>query len=368
MKILLMNFTLGAFILLMLISCQSTDKLIQNKQYDEALEQLVEKSMAKKPGETTIQSLSKAYHSANQIDHDRIQSLKISGQPEAVVEIYEKYNAIESRQNLIKQLPEDIQNKINFVPLDLKTQLSESSIKAQRYLFAKAAGLQKTGNKPDAKEAYNLLTKLKTINPAYPEINMLLRQALFNSSSNVLLKFENNTAITLSQNTVSRIMNFSAGEIPLSNVKVSVTKEENIVYDYTFLVRLTSIHVSPERTESRTFTEKKDIQGKTLQEAIVNEFNMSKSCEMKAVVDVFGSDSKSAILSTPVNATSNFTYSYATAKGDLTAISERTNELLRNKPIPFPANELLIPDASRQLNILLKQVIFGKPATKISEE
>jgi hypothetical protein len=358
----------GAFVFLTLISCQSTDKLIQNKQYDEALEQLVEKSMTKKPGETTIQSLSKAYHSANQMDHERIQSLKTGGQPEAVVEIYEKYTSIDARQSRMKQLPEDVQNQINFVPLDLKTQLTESGIKAQRYLYAKSAGLQKTGNKSDAKDAYSLLIKLKTINPAYPEINTLLRQALFNSSSNVLLKFENNTAIMLSQNTVSRIMNFSAEEIPLTSVKISLTKEENTVYDYTFLVRLIAVQVSPERTESRTFTEKKDIQGKIIQEAIVNEFNMSKSCEMKVVVDVFGSDPKSVILSTPVNATSNFNYSYATAKGDLSAISERTNELLRNRTIPFPANELLVLDASRQLNLLLKQVIFGKPATKISEE
>jgi hypothetical protein len=368
MRILMKKIAFVSIVFVMLISCKSTDKLIQNKQYDEEIEQLVEKLTTKKPNEKTIQSLTNFYHSANQMDHERIQSLKASGQPEAIVVIYEKYSAMEYRQNLIKRLPENLQNQINFVPLDLQSQLSESKVKAQRYLYAKSAGLQKTGSKPDAKVAYNLLIKLKRINPTYPEIDVLLRQALFNSATNVLLKFENNTGITLSQNTVNRIMYFSLEELPSPTVTISSTKEENIAYDYTFLVRLDAINVSPERTESRTFTEKKDIQGKILQEVIVNEYNMSKSCEMKAIIAVFEPTTKNAILSTPVNATSNFSYSYATAKGDHSALSERTKELVRNNKITFPATELLVLDASKQLNILVKQVIYGNANAKITEE
>jgi hypothetical protein len=347
-------------VLFVVTSCQSTDKLIQNKQYDLALDALVKQSSYRKATDKMLHSLSEAYHTANQMDHERIKTLKNNDQPESCIELYDRYTAIEARQNLIKQLPETVLKQINFVPLDLKLQLAESKIKVQRYLFAKAGELQRSGNKSDAKSAYIFLIKLKTMNPVYPEIDKLIRQALILSASTILLAFENDSPIALSQEVVNGILNFTAEELVQSDISFFLNREDNKQYDYLFVIRLNSIKISPERTESRIFTERKDMDGKMLEEAVVNEVTMSKSCEMKAFVDIREPMDNILIFSTPVNAVSNFTYSFSTVKGDKHAISDQTAINVNRRPIPFPADDLLVVDAAKQLNLLTKQVIFIK--------
>lgn len=368
MKTILTNLIAICMVVLILTHCQSTDKLIENKLYDRAIEQLVQKVSSGKTDDKTLRSLSEAYHAANQLDHDRIQFLRKSGQPESCIELFERYSAIDARQNLVKQLPETVLKQMNIVPLDLKPQIAEYNIKSQRYLFAKAGELQKTGVKKDAKTAYDLLVKLKTMNPTYPGIDDLLRQAILNSASNILITIKNNTPIYLSKEEIHRMLNFSKEELQQPNTIYYLDNEENIVYDYIFVIRLKSIVVSPERTANRTYTEKKQIGDKPMQTAIVNEVNMSKSCEMKASVDIVETVENEMILTTPVNVVSNFNYTYASVKGEIQAVSEQTEMNLNRSAIPFPSDILLVQDASKRLNLLIKKVVFkSKTEQKIDD-
>jgi len=346
--------------IILVTACQSTDKLIQNGQYDLALTQLTKKMGSQQKNAKSIRRLSQAFHAANQADHDSIQLLKTAGKPEVWVEIFDRLKAIDARQNLIRTLPDTIQKQIHFVPLNLVNPIAESSVKAQRYLAAKADERKKNGNISDSRSVCNLLLKLKEINPTYPAIDSMLRAAILQNATQILLVLHQQTPQKLAPEVINNILRFDAGELNSPTGHFYLNKEANKLYDYIFVIQLDVIHVSPNRTESRTFTEENKSENA---KAIVNEILMSKNCEIKGRIDMMDAQNNTILFSTPVQAISNFNFTYSTVTGDIRALSKQTASTLNRRAIRFPIDELLVLDASKQLNILVKQVIFNEITT-----
>ncbi|PKP49937.1 MAG: hypothetical protein CVT92_14815 [Bacteroidetes bacterium HGW-Bacteroidetes-1] len=375
-------FLLTVFMLVAIISCNTPSRLIKNERYDEAIEKTAAKLRSGKVKSDNIQALKTAYHAANQIDHDRIGFLRASGDPEIWPEVFERYQAMNWRQAKVKSLSNEIKDAIGFVPLDLNTEITEAKGRAQQYLFASAEKLLRSGSKMDARMAYQNLEELKQINPVYPSIDQLMRQALLQGTNQVLILFDNQTGVMLPMNFEQELLNFSMKEFNEGYVSYDLVEQKGTEYDYLIYVSLKQINVSPEKVESRRFTEQKkiadgkqpkrdgnggimlDSTGKIIEEiryiiaeAFVNENLLTKSIRLVGSVDFVDNTSERTIHTTPIEGTSNFAYSFAIVNGDLRACTPPTLELMRRGPAPFPPDGGMIMDAVKQLNQITGNII-----------
>ena len=107
-------------------------------QHDEVIDKLIPKAKKNKLNEEKLVLLTQSYHQANQEDHQKIMELKASGQPDIWMEIYFRINSINSRQNKITPLPENIKSAMNFKALNMDKELSSSKEKSELYIFARA--------------------------------------------------------------------------------------------------------------------------------------------------------------------------------------------------------------------------------------
>lgn len=78
----ILGLCLFSLTIIVLSSCSSPARMIKNQQYDRAIEKLTRNMRKGKTNDKEISWLKQAYHTANQLDHDRIMLLKRSGQPD----------------------------------------------------------------------------------------------------------------------------------------------------------------------------------------------------------------------------------------------------------------------------------------------
>ena len=137
----------------MLTACNTTQKLYEAQEYDQVIQRLAHEICRGDKDAKDINMVAASYHKANQADHERIQTLKATGQPDAWPEIYQRYCSMKGRNEALRCLPTRIKNGINYVKLDLDEDMMAARTKAESYLVAKANQLLDTGTKADALEA-----------------------------------------------------------------------------------------------------------------------------------------------------------------------------------------------------------------------
>lgn len=370
------------FILLIfiLVSCNPTGQLIKKEQYDRAIEKLTIKMRDGKASEKQLAQLKQAYHTANQLDHDRVMLLRKSGQPDIWHEVYDCYKRIYDRQQRIKTIPESFRQKIDFKPLDIENDLAAAKSKAQTYLFASAEKLLKTKNRTDARQAYNILMELSKLGH-YDGMDAMMRRALLQGTNQVLLTFRNELRIELPEDFESKLMGFNLSKTDF--VQYDFEAADNKVYDYTINIIINEIVPTPERIETRAFVEKAEIEsgtkplrdeqgqivldslGKVIEvadyktvEAIVNETVQHKALTVNGKVEYVNMLSNRRELTTPISATMKFRNAYAVVNGDLKAISTETRKMMQNRALPFPSDYMMVRDAAEPLREVVKDIIW----------
>lgn len=340
-------------LLLSLISCNTTEKLYESKNYDQVIDKLVPKAKNNNITEQQVDLLAKSYHQANEDDHERIIELKKSGQPDIWIEIYYKLCSIDMRQNKINTLPEDIRTAINYKKLSLKDEIKNSKEKSELYLYAKANMLLKNPTPENLKEASFLVNRLQKINPNNQNIDNLIFKLVILSSKHILFRVATPTDLNLPEDFAALTLNFTDNQI--YNIPFDIVPNENIKYDLMIRIMIESKEISPERTDAVAFEEKKD--GLV---AKVTDKTMSKSATIKGQIEYVDIDDEKILISIPFDVTSTFSYNYAAVRGDQNACSEQTLALTQKEAIDFPSNEALLKDTARKLNAILKTTILNE--------
>ncbi len=382
----------SSIILLLLVvsACNSPSHLVKNQQYDSAIEKLTKNLRTGKVKDKELQLLSQAFHTANQIDHDRIMLLRQSGEPDIWTEVYQRYTAMYNRQQKIKSISPEIQKSINFKPVSYEPDIANAKSKASAYLYAQAEHLLQSNDRADARQAFHLLHQLAHFNRNYLDTESLMRRALLQGTNQILISFDDQTGLPLPEEFIDNLMEFNPADFKDDFVQFDLFPVENKIYDYTIWVSLKNIQVSPERSESRQFTESKEVRDGTkpkrdddgqilldsagrvvevpnfkIISAKVDETVLSKSALLEATLDFEHNASKSITYSVPVAATSHFNHAFVFVNGDLNAISKETRQLLKNKPAPFPPDGAMILEAARILNQVIKRTI-SKESTRLN--
>ena len=331
----------------LLISCNTTQKLYEAQEYDQVIQRLAPEICRGDKNAEDISLVAASYHKANQADHERIQALKTTGQPDVWPEIYQRYCSMKGRNEALKCFPTRVKNGMNYVKLDLDDDIMAARNHAEAFLVAKANQLLSTGSKADALEADGYIEQLSRTNRDNSNLPLLQRKSLLCKADRVLVVVDNDDERPLLRDFVDAVLRFDSGEVP-ANV-VSATHHVHLKRDDAQVVILIrDIQVTPDRLDEVTFKETNN--GKTVE---VTDHTQNKTVTLKGTIQFFGADNYRILSAVPFEVKSAFKNDFTTIKGDREACSAETLDRLNTKPIPVPTDESLLIDAAKKLNDLV---------------
>jgi len=324
----------------LMASCNTTKKLYEAKEYDQVIQRLAPDICDGDMNANRINMVAASYHKANQADHERIQALKATGQPDVWPEIYQRYCSMKGRNEALKCFPTKVKNGMNYRKLDLDDDLMAARNKAENYLVAKANQLLSSGSKADAAEAETYLKQLARTNKDNPNLLRLRRKQAFATSDAVTIAIENESK--LPDNLKQAVYAFDEGEVPYAMAHAKASSAM-VVVDFE------DIDISPIRHDEVTFKETNG--GKT---ATVTDHTQTKGVTLKGSI-VYRDAEGRRLGMVPFEVKSTFKNDFTTVAGDRDACSEETLSRLGGTPVPVPVDESLIWDAGKKLNDLIGQ-------------
>ena len=331
----------------MLTACNTTKKLYEAQEYDQVIQRLAPDICDGDMNASRINMVAASYHKANQADHERIQALKASGQPDIWPEIYQRYCSMKGRNDALKCFPTKVKNGMNYVKLDLDDDMMVARNHAEAFLVAKANQLLNTGSAADALEADNYIEQLWHTNKDNSSLPELQKKSLLRQAERVLVSVDNDDERPLLRNFIDAVLHFDAGEVP-ANV-VSATRRMHMRSDDAEVrVVITDIQVTPDRLDEVTFKETNG--GKTVE---VTDHSQNKTVTVTGAIKYYDAYGYRSLASMPFEVKSTFKNDYTTIKGDRDACSAETLSRLNTKPVPVPTDESILLDAAKKLNDLV---------------
>ena len=371
-------------VLLLFTNCRSSSSYLKHAQFDAAVYKAANK-LRKKPSKTKeINVLKEAYTKANQADMDRITFLRSSGEPDIWDNIFSRYNALKNRQDVVKTLPTKILNQINFVIINYDEEIIGAKRKAAEYFYAHALQLLERNNRQSARLAYNDLMKVKQYYSDYKDVDAKLQEALLNGRNNILFKIQNQTHMIVPQDFERELLKISMEDMNTLWMNYHTRTVDQLFYDYTILLNLKEIAVSPEQVREESYTDQKEIQdgfkykldakGNVMKDSAGNDIKIPiikiitckvvitkarKSALITGTVDYTNNRNGQLIKTFPVTAETFFENTVAVPYGDLNALSGSSRTLINTSHfVPFPSNPDMIMQGAVRLKDMTKKVIW----------
>ena len=335
----------------MLVACNTTKKLYEAQEYDQVIQRVAPDICDGNMNAKRINMVAASYHKANQADHERIQALKASGQPDVWPEIYQRYCSMKGRNEALSCFPNKVKKGINYVPLDLDDDLTAARNHAEAFLVAKANQLLNSGSKTEAEEADKYIEQLARTNPDNSSLMNLRKKQMLITSEDIVFGYRGYGNLPMSlrhefEDCVFR--NFEEGELPYANKGTTVNHDMRPSQARREQVRVVidDIKASPNRLDEVTFKETKG--DRTVE---VTDHSQNKNVTVSGSIQYI--DCGKVYGFVPFEVTSTFKNDYTTIKGDREACSAETLERLNSKPVPVPTDESMLLDAAKKLNDLI---------------
>ncbi len=381
-----MKKVLFALIVLSLIlsSCKSTEKLLREGHYDEAVNISVKKLQRNPSNEKQANILKMAYPKAVQKDMERIKFLKQEGQPSSWDEIYNLYVKLKKRQDLVETVtPVNAGGtQVKFAHVDYDPLIIDAKNHAAQYHYAMGQHLMKQNNRYAFRKAYQEFSKAKFYNPAYLDINNLMAQCLANGTTYVLLKPVNKTIYRLPNDYLQNLVNFPLDKLNSQWIIYQNRDDGKTNYDVIVYVVLKAANITADKEIEKDYTETKKIQtgyfikrdanGHTVLDSNGNPVKLPKystvSCQVREFQQIkiatiigelqyYDTQSGQIVKTVPISAEHRFFNAYATANGNMKACSDRTRNMLDNRPVAFPHNIDMIIAAGQTLKDVIWQAL-----------
>jgi tetratricopeptide (TPR) repeat protein len=224
---------------LLIWGCKSPKNLIKDGNYDEAVKILVKKLSVNPDKEQNIIYLKQSYKAVNQKDIDRINYLRKTGQPNIWYEVYQHYDKLKNRQDLVKALPSDVLSQIGFKSVDYDNDVIEAKKKAAAYLYAHAQMLLKKEDRQSARQAYDELLKVSKLYNDYKDVDALLRRALVMGTNYVLFKMQNKSGVPLPLSFENELMSICLADLDRTFINYDSKAVQGRNYDYNIVVNIT---------------------------------------------------------------------------------------------------------------------------------
>jgi hypothetical protein len=370
---------------LLIAGCVSSKKHLDRGQYDMAIQKAVKK-LKKKPANTKeIEVLQRAYKLANQADKDKIDYLKLEGNPDIWEQVYAAYSRMKSRQDIVKTLPQlwlPGGRPVNFEFVNYDEEIISAKRKAADFYYTKGVSFLENNTRESAREAYYSFMNVKKFFKEYKDTDAKISEAIAKGTSYVLFKMENSSGMIIPQAFQDEMFKISLHHLNRQFIQYHTNAVKEVYYDYTILLAIKGIDVSPEGVKEVHYTESKEIQdgfqyvlddkGNVKKDSLGNdikvpkyktitcnviEVQQTKAARVFGTVDFINNSSKQLLNTVPLNAESFFQNFAATAQGDMNALSAETSKKLGNRPVPFPSNADMIMRCSETVKNMAKGFI-----------
>ncbi len=363
-----------------LISCNSSQKMLERGQYDQAIDRATEKLMKKPNNSKELGVLKEAYELANMFDKERIEFLELEGLEESWVEIYELYEQLNWRQNKVRRLPSQIRNEFTFYNYD--NEIVESKMAAAEVSYKRGIDFLEQGDKMSARQAYNEFDRAAQIYPGYEDVDQKLYESHQLGMNHALYFIENNSGMVLPEFFDVEMKKTTLKDLNTHWLNFDTYENENIEYDYFLVLNITEIAYSPETVERRIYSESKEIQdglryeldedgnvkkdstGTDIQvpnmvtvTAEITESEQKKTAFVAGSLDIYDLRSDQLLRTESASVEAVFQHRYGEFSGNRKALSEETEKIIGGRAVQFPGNEQMLMDATELLKNRSKTVI-----------
>lgn len=363
-----------------LISCNSSQKMLERGQYDQAIDRATEKLMKKPNNSKELGVLKEAYELANMFDKERIEFLELEGLEESWVEIYELYEQLNWRQNKVRRLPSQIRNEFTFYNYD--NEIVESKMAAAEVSYKRGIDFLEQGDKMSARQAYNEFDRAAQIYPGYEDVDQKLYESHQLGMNHALYFIENNSGMVLPEFFDVEMKKTTLKDLNTHWLNFDTYENENIEYDYFLVLNITEIAYSPETVERRIYSESKEIQdglryeldedgnvkkdstGTDIQvpnmitvTAEITESEQKKTAFVAGSLDIYDLRSDQLLRTESASVEAVFQHRYGEFSGNRKALSEETEKIIGGRAVQFPGNEQMLMDATDLLKNRSKTLI-----------
>jgi hypothetical protein len=365
--------------------CGSSKKQLSKGNYDAAIDKAVKELRRDRDDEKQIEILSESYRVANELDHERIRYLKMEGRPDNWDEIYRIYQALSSRQTLVRTVtPLSLNGSaVDFPYVDYMSDMVEAKRKAADFYFAHGNQLMEGKIKENYRQAFGEFLRAKQYMGDYPGIDNKIEEAKYLGMSRVFVSVQNSSIIKFPPEFEQDLL---ALDLPSLNSEWVEYHTQNLnkdtEYDYFVNVNVKNVGVSPDRTIQKDSVVKRDVDDgfeykldkkgnvmkdtlgndikirkyKTLQCALV-ETIQSKACRIDGDVEVIQVNPNKVLKRDPVGAQSNFENVSSRAIGDTQALTPELLSRTKNQPVPFPTDLDMVIMCSENLKMAIRGAI-----------
>jgi outer membrane murein-binding lipoprotein Lpp len=379
-------FILSATIL---AGCSSPSNLIDRGHYEDAISISVRKLSGKKnKNPKHVEALETAFEKATREDMRKIEVLKNEGRSENWVEINKIHQRIRKRQELIEPLlplTDKNGNKAAFKFVKIEDMEIESKNKAADFHYSEGRRLlqqAEKGDKEAARQAWEEFNSIKRYYKNFKDEEQLMKKAQELGTNYVLFRIENASGSVLPPGFEQELKRISVRDMESRWRSIHLNSEAGIDYDFTALMKITSIAVTPDLVKEREYIDDKTIEegfeyvldskGNVMKDTAGNDIKVPKKVLIKAKVfetyqhkvaqvdarlDIFDNAVRELIHTEPVNVDAVFENYAATFSGDKRALSDESNKKIGNRPLPFPSSEALILQSAELMKPIIKSKI-----------
>jgi len=374
-----------AIIATTLYACNVTKRYYIRGEYDRAIARAVKKLKKDPNKEKEIIYLEKSYNAANLNDQEKLKFLKSEGRPENWEKILTLYSNLKFRQSIVQPiLPLKLGNRIiSFNYIDYDKDILNAKQNAAEYWYTKGKQLLQTGNRYDAREAYNYFKNVKYYYETYQDVDVLLKQSLQKGISKVALTFENNTVYKLPPDIKDNLFNLELERFESKWIHYFPNPDHNDSYHFIIKLNLKNIQILPEKVFVRESIKTKKIQDGTevlldnnnnvVKDSLGNpvrvprmievsckliETVQQKACHIDGEVLYFDVDNQKEITTKPLGSDYFFENSVYIANGDLRALDDDIKKKLGQLPVPFPNDIEMISGALVVFKKIFNDLLF----------
>lgn len=373
---------------LLLTSCSSPEKLLQQGNYDALIEKSVKNLIKNADKEEDAVMLDKAYKLANTRDLERVKYLKMESNPDTWDEMLSLYNNLKNRQASVKRvLPLQINGQsVQYDFVDYDAEIITAKRKASEYYNAHGRELMKNKTKESYRQAYYELVKARNYSgDSYRDLDQIISEAKYMGKSLVLVGVANRTIINLPQEFTDGLVAVNATQLNSEWVEYHTRKIDNTIrYDYYIDIIMQAINVSPDLIKDNDLIIKKTVEdgfeyvldkkGNVMKDSTGNDIKVKKykeiqctvieshqvkDCNITGEIEFLTGNPQSLIKKQPIAAGTHFEHISARAIGNLDALSPEKRKLVDLDPIPFPSDIQMTIDCTEALKKSIHDAIMA---------
>ncbi len=352
---------------ILLQACASSTSLLRKGRYDESITKSVKKIQKKPEKIKEVQNLEQAFRIANQKDNDRINFLRLSGQPDIWDEIFKVYLVMKNRQERVRILPSEVLNHINFKYVNYDEEIVSAQKKAAEFYYAYGVSLMDKGDRFNAREAYHYFLKVKNYYNAYKDVDLQIKNAYERGQTYIAVEMNNTSMTTLPEFFEVEFLKLSLTDLNSNWVNFETIPIKDKKYHYKIKLQVRNIEVTPEMVKEDNFEETREVSdgfqyvldanGNVMKDtagndikvpktkiirALVKGVHLKKSSIVNGILDIYDNTTGQLVMTEPITAEGFFEHSYYNATGDLNALKPDTKKKIGGGPVPFPSSPDMI--------------------------